>query len=370
MSKLSTLIYCFLAMLTISCSSISEEQEISYMKTDTLHFQINEQFLTYYDRSYTATTESGQTIFYGFNHTRNTIDRINLHTGEMKNLKPCNSMVYLNSGSSVGVVDKNIIIQNNTSYQRFKINLEINCLDLVNEVNAKSLTNNTNFINPGLVVLITPDISPAWVDNTFYEGFYPFLFEQIPRIVAIDPINHRANALEIILPNEIKEKFRPYTDLAKPLLAPMDNNKLSFIFSFSDLIFTYDLNTKELIYSSIPGESIKGQVSLPEKEEDLRIWQFKFGSLFHNLIWDPENRYFYRVEIIYDPIEDEQKRSIFFNRHYISIISEDLRFVHQVKVPKNCYSIPLPMGDRLYFMHAQNFEEDAIMFIGVPFPKK
>ncbi|MFZ6665076.1 DUF4221 family protein [Peijinzhouia sedimentorum] len=354
----------------MSCTSEKGVQDISFAQPDTLVIQTNVNFLTYYDRSYTSTIEEDQIIFYGFNHTRNTIDRINLSTGEIANFKPCDPLVSLYSGSAVGVYGQDIIVQNfRTNYQHFQINKEKNCLKLIAEIDSKSLAGNSIVVNPGLDITISPSIKPAWVNQEFIESFYPFVFDEIPRMVKINPDSKTVRALDVALPDEIKERLRPFTDIAKPLVSAIDDTKVAFIFPFSDLLFTYNLTEKKINFASAPGEFIKGEVELPGENEDLRVWHVRRSNFFHNLIWDPSRRVFYRVEVTYNPNEDLKKPSFFFNRHHISVISENLSLIGQVKVPKNCFSIPIPMGDRLYFMLAQNMEEDAIMFVGIPTPE-
>ena len=354
----------------MSCTSEKEVQDISFAQPDTLVIKTDINFLTYYERSYTSTIEKGQTIFYGFNHTRNTIDRINLTTGEIANFKPCDPLVSLYSGSALGVYGQDIIVQNfRTNYQHFQINKEKNCLKLISEIDSKSLAGNISVVNPGLDIIINPTVKPAWVNNKFIEGFYPFLFDQIPRMVWINPASKTVRPLEVALPEEIMERFRPYADIAKPIISVINDQQIAFFFPFSDLIFTYHLIDENFNYSTVPGEFIKGEIELPAENEDLRVWHLRRSSFFHNLIWDPFRKVFYRVEVTYNPDEDFKTPSFFINRHYISVISENLDLIGRVKIPKNCYSIPIPIGDRLYFMLIQNIEEEAIMFVGIPTPE-
>jgi len=360
----------FLGVNFMSCTSEEVVQDISFAQPDTLIFKSNINFLTYYDQSYTSITEEEQVIFYGFNHTRNTIDRINLSTGEIANFKPCDPLVSLYSGTGIGVYGKDIVIQNfNTNYQQFQINDAKTCLELVREIDSKDLAGNSSIVNPGLNIRIYPLVKPAWISQQFIVGFYPFLFEQTPRIVSMNPESKTVQALEIALPEEIIERFRPYTDLAKPIISAIDDKRIAFIFPFSDLVFVYNIEDEKLTYASVPGESIEGEIDLPQNEDDFRVWLPKNSSFFHNLIWDSSRRVFYRVEIKYNPDDDPKKTSLFTNRHYLTVFSEDLSLIGRVKIPKNCYSIPIPMGDRLYFMLIQNIEEDAIMFVGIPIPE-
>jgi len=370
MRRLFLALCLFLSINFMSCTSDMGVQDISFAQPDTIVIKTGINFLTYYDQSYTTTIEEGQIIFYGFNYTRNTIDRINLSTGEIANFKPCDPLVSLYSGSAVGVYGQDIIVQNfNTNYQHFQINKEKNCLKLIAEIDSKSLAGNSSVVNPGSNIVITPAVKPVWVNDEFIEGFYPFLFEQIPRIVRINPSSKTVQPLEVALPEEIMERFRPYTDLAKPIISAIDDKRIAFIFSFSDLVFIYNIEDEKLIYASAPGESIKGEIDLLPNMDDFRVWLPVKSSYFHNLLWDPARRVFYRVEIKFNPDDDSNKVSWFYNRHYISVISENLDLIGKIKVPKNCYSIPIPIGDRLYFMLVQNIEEDAIMFVGIPIPE-
>ena len=360
----------FLCINFMSCTSEKGVQDISFAQPDTLVIQTDINFLTYYDRSYTSTIEEDQIIFYGFNYTRNTIDRINLSTGEIANFKPCDPLVSLYSGSAVGVYGQDIIVQNfNTNYQHFQINKENNCLKLIAEIDSKSLAGNSSVVNSGPNIEINPSIKPVWVNQEFLERFYPFEFDQIPRIVRMNSESKTVQALDVALPEEILERFRPYTDLAKPIISAIDDKRIAFIFSFSDLVFIYNIEDEKLSYASVPGESIDGEIDLLPNVDDFRVWLPVKSSYFHNLIWDPARRVFYRVEIKFNPDDDSKKVSWFYNRHYISVISENLSLIGKVKVPKNCFSIPIPMGDRLYFMLLQNMEEDAIMFVGIPTPE-
>lgn len=370
MTRLFSFFCLSLGINFMSCTSEEEVQVISFSQPDTLVIKTDVNFLTYYTRSYTSTIEQGQTIFYGFNHTRSTIDRINLNTGEIANLKTCDPLVSLYSGSDIGVYGENIVVQNfNTNYQYFQISKANNCLELISEIDSKSLAGNSSIVNPGLNVEIYPSIKPVWVKKEFIRGFYPFLFDQIPRIVSINPESKTVQELDIPLPEEIKERLRPYTDLAKPIVGAMDDKRIAFIFPFSDLVFIYNLEDEELSYASVPGESINGEIDLPLIEDDFRIWFPKNSSFFQNLIWDSTNSVFYRVEIKYNPDDDPKKTSEFYNRHYVSVFSENLSLIGQIKVPKNCFSLPIPLGDRLYFTLIQKIEENAIMFVGIPKPE-
>lgn len=370
MIRLIPILCFFLGINFMSCTSKEVVQDISFSQPDTLVIRTDVNFLTYYTRSYTSTIEQGQTIFYGFNHTRGTLDRLNLNTGEIANYKPCDPLVSLFSGSAIGVYGEYIVVQNfNTNYQYFQISKANNCLELISEIDSKSLAGNSSIVNPGLMVEINPPIKPAWVNKEFIDGFYPFLFDQIPRIVSINPESKTVQELDIALPDEIKERFRSYTDLAKPIVSALDDQRIAFIFPFSDLVFIFNLEDEKLSYASVPGESINGEIDLPVNKDDFRIWLSDNSSFFHNLIWDSSNRVFYRVEIKYNPDDDPKKTSVFYNRHYVSVFSENLNFIGQIKVPKNCFSIPIPIGNRLYFTLLQNIEEDAIMFVGIPIPK-
>ncbi len=347
------------------------EQAILSSEPDTLIFQTDVRFLSDYFQSYTSTVEEGQTIFYGFNHTRNTLDRINLQTGEIEIFKPCDQLVTLNSHSSIAIYDQHLITQiANLGYQTFRIDTENICLALLEDFDPKSLAGNIDLMEPGAVIRITPFIKPVWTDKGIIASITPRKHEQLPKLVRINNLgNLTTELLEVPFPSDLKEEFKAYLDIGKPIISAIDNEALVFIFPFSDMVFHYSLEDDDLTYSSIPGQYIKGEIDLPVKEEDLRLWLPFNSNFFHNFIWDSIHRVFYRIEIKKRRDDEPKNGAIFFNHHYISIISENLELIGQIKVPDNCYSIPISVGDRLYFMLNQKIEEDAIMFVGIPFPE-
>lgn len=371
MIRFNLVLSSFIILSLFSCTSENGVQDISFTQPDTLVIKTNENFLTFYDRSYTSTTEEGQTIFYGFNHKRNTLDRINLTTGQKENFKPCDPSINLYSGSAVGVYGDQIVFQNhNLNYQVFQLNPRNACLELISQIDSKTLAGNSSVINPIGLITIVPNTSPAFLNDEFVDGFYPFQFEQIPRVTGIKPTSKTTREFDIPIPAEIKERLRPFSQIAKPVISSFKDGQIAFFFSFSDLVFTYHLEERKLNLRSVPGKLIKGEIELPDEKETLLTWQIRKSSFFHHLIWDSSNKVFYRVEVYFDPEKDADSRSLFHNRHYLSIISEDLQLLGEMKIPDNCFSIPIPMNGRLYFMLNQDIEEDAIMFIGVTLPIK
>ncbi len=362
----------FFVLGFMACDSDSGEMQGSLsMEPDTLIFQTDVRFLPDYFQSYTSITEQGQTIFYGFNHTRNTLDRINLQTGEIEVFKSCDPLVTLHSQSSITVNNRQLITQTpNHGYQNFLIDFENNCLNLIEDMDGKSLAGNPNVMEPGVVVRVTPLVKPAWTGQGIIAPFTPMRIEQLPRLVRISNSDSQIiELLEISFPSDIKEKFKAYSNISKPIISLIHDHAIAFIFPFSDMVFNYNFEDKKLTHSSIPGQFIKGEIDLPTKEEDLRLWLPFNSNFFHNFIWDSNRRVFYRIEIKKREDHEPKNGAIFFNHHYISIISETLELVEQIKVPNNCFSIPIPVGDRLYFKLKQNIEEDAVMFVGIPFPE-
>jgi hypothetical protein len=251
----------------------------------------------------------------------------------------------------------------------FQLNPRNACLELISQIDSKTLAGNSSVINPIGLITIVPNASPAFLTDEFVDGFYPFQFEQIPRVTGIKPSSKTTREFDITIPAEIKERLRPFSQIAKPVVSSFKDGQIAFFFSFSDLVFTYHLEERKLNLRSVPGKFIKGEIDLPDEKETLLTWQVRRSSFFHHLIWDSSNKIFYRVEVYFDPEKDAESRSLFHNRHWISIISDDLQLLNEVKIPDNCFSIPIPMNGRLYFMLNQDIEEDAIMFIGVPLPE-
>jgi hypothetical protein len=188
---------------------------------------------------------------------------------------------------------------------------------------------------------------------------------ELPKLLKINFKTQTITQLYIDFPKEVKESLMPYLELCKPMVDANDSNSLSFIFPFSDLIFRYNTSKESLKFNEVPGQNINGQIELPAQKEDLRVWMPFNSNNFQQFIWDAERKVYYRIEI--KKPEDEKKRGneVFFNHHYITIISENLELIKIFKVPENCYSTPIPIGDRLYFMMRQNIDENAIMFVGI-----
>ncbi len=355
-----------LLILTIVCcnneNTISDR--FSFSISDTLSISIDERFLSEYYLSFDLIIKNNEKIFYGYNTTRNTLDQINLTSGKIMNFVACDDFNPISNSPAIKVHGSLLVVQGYNYHQLFKIDFESNCLKLIDEVDIKDLTNPDFIALPGGDIMLTPQQSPIWKNERLLWPVYANQNENAPYFLSIDLKSNNTERVPISLPKNWLETLETYKGLNKPT-GLINENKLVFSFPFSSSIFEFDLNSSKLNEHSVPGIHTELLIApKPSESQNLRTW-IAFGTnRFGQLIWDEENKYYYRVEIKYDDSEGAEN-SIYFNRHFINIISESFQAIGTIQVPENCYAIPIPIDNKLYFMMRQNISEDQLMFVGV-----
>ena len=192
----------------ISCTTEKGMQDILLMNNDTLIVKTDERFLSEYFSSFVSVQEDRETVFYGFNHTRRTIDKINLSSGKLEVLKPCDTKIEIPSNSSITVFNNQLIIQSDRQYQWFQIDNEKNCLSVIANVDSRNLTG-PSVIEAGLVVSITPTQKPVRLGDELILPMYSMGKNELPKLLKINFKTQTITQLYIDFPKEVKESLMP-----------------------------------------------------------------------------------------------------------------------------------------------------------------
>ncbi len=359
-----TLFFIFILIIPFSCKRNEYSTVIDGTVADTLILSLDERFLSEYYMSFDLIKKNNEKLFYGYNTTRNTLDQINLTSGKIMSFAACDDFSPISNSPAIKITGNLLVVQGYNYHQLFKIDLNSNCLKLIDEVGIKNLTNPDFVAVPGGDIMLTPQQKPLWHKEKLIWPVYANQNENSPYFLSIDLKSNNTERVPIRLPENWLEILETYKGLNKAT-GLIKENKLVFSYPFSSSIFEFDLNSKAFKEHVVPGVYTANLITpKPEESQNLRTWLAFGTNRFGQLIWDEENKYYYRVEIKYDAYKGAEN-SIYFNRHFINIISESFQAIGTIQVPENCYAIPIPIDNKLYFMMRQNISEDKIMFVGV-----
>ncbi len=353
------------ALFLMSCNVAKDKYEVitssSLINIDTLSVNIDENYM----QNYTALRNR---IFNGWLYAYN----IHQHTIDIFDFTTQNfiSQIKLQKEGTDGIPNINsfvitkefIILQNESNYIIINHNGHI-----VKKISKEKLT---LCLNKKEYLLDAPDnISISNFEDIVYDSnskkiiipistSSPFKLKGKHCLASIDISTEEISLLPTTYSDNLNNEYYGKLSKPNPLIT---KDRIIYNFSYSSDVYSLDKNSKTISSYQITSDFTKNRSEQLDKNSNIKKQlDYYFHSLFfHGLQYDNYRNLFYRVHT-----DKSNDRSVFNNKEtYLTIISDNLEKISEIKLPANLYPIFNITEKGLIFQFMTGLYEDKYSYM-------
>lgn len=366
-NKISQFILYFVFL--ISCNTPKDNKEAissSLIKIDTLSVNINENYMQNY-------TSLRNRIYndqlYAYNIHQHTIDIFDFATQNFT------SQIKLQREGADGIPNINsfivanefIIAQNESNYIIIDYNGHI-----VKKISKEILTNNLD--DKDYLLNAPNNISISNFEDMTYDSnekklivpistLDPFKLKGKYCLANIDINTEKISFYPITYPDNLSNEY--YGKLSRPN-SLIIKNRIIYNFSYSSNIYSFDKNSTTTNSYDITSNFTKNISEQLDKNANIKkqLDHYFHSLFFHGIQYDQYRNIFYRIHT-----DKSSDMSVFNNKEtYLTIISENLEKITEIKLPTNLYPIFNITEKGLIFQFMAGLYEDKYSYMIITSP--
>lgn len=366
-NKISLFILYFVFL--ISCNTPKDKNEAissSLIKIDTLSVNINENYMQNY-------TSLRNRIYndqlYAYNIHQHTIDIFDFATQNFT------SQIKLQREGANGIPNINsfivanefIIAQNESNYIIIDYNGHI-----VKKISKEILTNNLD--DKDYLLNAPNNISISNFEDMTYDSnekklivpistLDPFKLKGKYCLASIDINTEKISFYPITYPDNLSNEY--YGKLSRPN-SLIIKNRIIYNFSYSSNIYSFDKNSTTTNSYDITSNFTKNTSEQLDKNANIKkqLDHYFHSLFFHGIQYDQYRNIFYRIHT-----NKSSDMSVFNNKEtYLTIISENLEKITEIKLPTNLYPIFNITEKGLIFQFMAGLYEDKYSYMIITSP--
>ena len=367
-NKISQVILC--VVFLISCNTHKDRTETiissSLINIDTLSVNINENYMQNYtslknriynDQLYAYNIHQHTIDIFDFT-TQNFTSKIKLQKEGADGIPNINSFI---------VTNEYIITQNESNYTIIDHNGHI-----IKKISKEILTNNLN--NKDYLLDAPNNISISNFEDITYDSndkklivpistLDPFKLKGKYCLASIDINSEEISLFPITYPDNFSNEYYGKLSKPNPLIA---NNKIIYNFSYSSNVYSFEKKNKTISSYNITSNFTKNKSEQLDKNANIKkqLDHYFHSLFFHGLQYDHYRNIFYRIHT-----DKSNDISVFNNKEtYLTIISENLQKISEIKLPTNLYPIFNITEKGLIFQFMAGLYEDKYSYMIITSP--
>lgn len=354
----------------ISCNTQKDKNEVvvtsSLIKIDTLSVHIDENYM----QNYTSLRNrifNGQ--LYAYNVHQHTIDIFDFSTqnfiAQIKLQKEgpdgvpninsfivTNEFIILQNESDYTIIDYNGHIIKRISKEKLTLCLDKKdyLLDAPNNISVSNFEDMVYDFNGEKIIV------PISTSD-------PFKLKGKHCLASIDINTEEISLLSPIYPDNLNNEYYGKLSRPNPLIT---KDRIIYNFNYSSDVYSLEKSSKTINTYHITSDFTKEKSEQLDKNANInKQLDHYFHSLFyHGLQYDNYRNLFYRIHT-----DKSNDKSVFNNKEtYLTIISEDMKKIAEIKLPTNLYPIFNITEKGLIFQFMTGLYEDKYSYMIITSP--